>query len=777
MSWSFFRNRLDTLPLILAGPVLRHTSPETVTVWLALQKPCHVTLKIYETQADGHNIGKLIVTGTRQTVALGQHLHIVAVTAASQAGENLRFCQIYAYDLSFDTDETARQTLQQALLSSEFPQISLSYFPHQLPTFVLPPEDLNDVRLVHGSCRKPHGKGYDALPILDCLLEQNATSPNFRPQQLFLTGDQIYGDDVGDPLLSILTEVGNTLLGWEEPLPLLAGDRITAKQLKPGQRCEIAEKQAGFTAGLRHKAEYAKSHLLSLGEYYAIYLLSLSPIFWSQPFPKGNEVYQKRKQAKQWDEEVENLQNFAHTLSKVRRAVANISTYTIFDDHDVSDDWYLNQAWCLQVLGKPLGRRVVQNALLAYAVFQAWGNTPEQFQDESAGAKLLEAAQNWSHSAGEDRQAQEAIALYLGLPPSDPLTNLPKMRLDGDVLVLDRFSNALQWHYTIRSTAHEVIVLDTRTWRGYPAEGETIAPPMLLSPTAFKQQLQATLQQRDPSQMKATLIVAPTNTFSLQAIEWVQHWKLRKRQVFDSDVGDAWNINTSALAQLLSTIFQEREQVIILSGDIHYSSALRLDFWAHDGKPHILAQLTASAIKNKEFSTQVAHTKVKSILIPERSRFWIGWTKPHRMQEVKSLQKASDASSDWACRLQWIHRQPTQSPPWGKSLLWLDSNSKPKRGLNWLSHFIGLLWRNRWVQEGREIVGLNNLGLIQFDGSDDFDKRSVTQDTYWYASWGKLRIVFSRFKVLLGRYDMGRREDALTERRRERMEELKSKQN
>lgn len=750
MSWTSFRNCLDRLPLILAGPILRHTSTEAVTVWLALQKPCDVTLNLYHTQADGQTLGRLVGTGTHYTVALGQHLHIVAVTAKSHEGE-LRSHQTYAYDLSFDSYQSEQQTLQQALISPDFPSISLSYFPHQLPTFVLPPEDLNELRLVHGSCRKPHGKGYDALPILDCLLEENATAPNFRPQQLFLTGDQIYGDDVGDPLLWILTDVGDTLLGWEEQLPLLGSDRTTAKQLKPGQRSQIAEKQAGFTAGLRHKAEYAKSHLLSLGEYYAIYLLSLSPIFWLQPFPEGNEIYQKRKQIKQWDREVEDLQNFAHTLPKVRRALANIATYTIFDDHDVSDDWYLNQAWCLRVLGKPLGRRVVQNALLAYAVFQAWGNTPEQFQDRGAGEKLLAATQKWSNSAGEDPQAEAAIAQYLGLPPSDPLTHLPKMRLDEDVLILDRSPYALRWHYTIKNDAYEVIVLDTRTWRGYPADKETIAPPMLLSPTAFEQQLQATLQQHDPSQMKATLIVAPTNTFSLEAIEWVQKWKLRKRQVFDSDVGDAWNINTSALAQFLSTIFEEREQVIVLSGDIHYSSALRLDFWSEDCKPRIFAQLTASAIKNREGSTQVAHTKAKSILLPERSRYWIGSTKPPRMQEVQTWSRASHPWSNWACRLQWIPRQPVQSPPWGKSLPWLNMKPKSKGGISWLRRVVALLWRNRWVQEGREIVGLNNLGLIQFDWSNDFDRRSVSQDTYWYASWGKLRIVFSRFKVRLGR--------------------------
>ncbi len=71
----------------------------------------------------------------------------------------------------------------------------------------------------------------------------------------------------------------------------------------------------------------------------------------------------------QWDRDVVALKSFWQSLHQVRRAIANIATYTIFDDHDVSDDWNLNQSWCLGVFGSTLGRRVVSNALLAYIVY------------------------------------------------------------------------------------------------------------------------------------------------------------------------------------------------------------------------------------------------------------------------------------------------------------------------------------------------------------------------------------------------------------------------
>ncbi|NJK48122.1 PhoD-like phosphatase [Candidatus Gracilibacteria bacterium] len=754
MSWISFCDRLEELPLILAGPNLQQTSSESVTVWVAFKESCRVTLQVYETANNGKDIARLVLVGEQTTVALGQSLHVVAVTAQFSSGNRLHCGQIYAYDLSLQPCHSSSncQTLAQALTSPSFPLVPISYFSHQLPTFSLPPEDLNRVRLVHGSCRKLHGKGYDTLPILDSLIEKDAALPDNRPHQVFLTGDQIYGDDVADPLLWALTEVGDRLLGWEEKLPLLPSTtnatHLTPKQMKPGQRSQIACQQAGLTAGIRHKAEYAKSHLFGLGEYYAIYLFTWSQVFWSQPFPKGREICEDKKTAKRWDEELKDLQQFASTVWKVRRALANIPTYTIFDDHDVSDDWNLNEAWCLRVLGKPLGRRVVRNALLAYAIFQGWGNTPEQFQEGQSGAKLLKAARDWSVSAGEDEKAGEAIARYLGLPESDPSTGLPKMRLDRDVWILDRSPEALTWHYTIRQANYEVIVLDTRTWRGYPKHGNAISPPMLLCPSAFERQLRSPLQETDKSKIEATLVIAPTNIFSLKAIDWIQKWQLKQGKVFNSDVGDGWNINHAAKAELLATLFEKRDRIIVLSGDIHYSAAIRLDYWSHlTNKSHLLIQLTTSALKNSELMTQLIHTKLKSFLFPERKRYWIGSIDPPDEKEVKKLEDEDRSLSDWECRLQWIHRQPLQLPQWGKNLSWLKEQKRSTLW-HWLLNLVQWLWQNRWFQDGKEVVGLNNLGYIQFIWSDNPSDRAVIQDNYWYTSWGRPRIALSRFKVL-----------------------------
>ncbi|BAY17062.1 hypothetical protein NIES21_28960 [Anabaenopsis circularis NIES-21] len=744
----FGREFIAELPLILAGPMLQHTESNSVTVWIALKQSCQVQLKVYETTNNGATLGNCLLEGQRATVALGEYLHIVAVTARCEVGNHLVSDRIYAYDLQFVCG-AEQQTLSQALSSQNFAADSISYFDHQKPTFALSPSRLQDLKIVHASCRKPHGHGLDALPILDSLIANTASQTQRRPHQLFLTGDQIYGDDVADPSLWVATHLGDILLGWEEKLPV-SPTYCTPKQLPTRQRAEVATEQAGFTAGLHNKYSKVNSHLLSLGEYYAAYLLTWSPVCWPRKFPPGKAVTNNRQGIKNWNQEVNDLQQFMYTLGKVRRALANIPTYTIFDDHDVSDDWNLNQAWCLRVLGKPLGRRVVQNALLAYSVFQAWGNTPEQFAFGQPGEKLLAAAEIWSASHGTDNYADQAIAHYVGIPDQDSLTGLPTFAQDGSVLVLDRHPQALDWHYTIRSPIHEVIVLDTRTWRGYPADQKPIAPPRLLSPQALKQQLLIPLQAK--TNIPATFVIAPTNVFGLKVIDWVHHWHLQNEKVFSTDVGDAWNIHTEALAQFLSTLFAQRQQVIVLSGDIHYSSVVRLSH-QHVNSPSssVLVQLTCSALKNEEFLTRLIHTKLKNWLLPETVRYWLGWRNPVDMREVsaKQWQRQHSPHSDWLCALELLPRQKTQPADLAIDILsFIAPWNRPEKA-KWRSLQFLMFWRSKWFQDGKEVVGKNNLALVQFEPTDESLASKVIQDLYWFSSWYTTELVYSRFETQL----------------------------
>lgn len=798
---------LEGLPLLLAGPVLRRTEAAAVTVWVALKNACDVSVKVLETQDNGQQLGQCVFQGQRKTVALGKNLHVVAVSAKAvdshQNGQTpLQAGRVYAYDLTFTRIEEAlpqaerTYSLEAAIDHPSQTDNSISYFAHGKPTFVLPPKSLSDLKIVHGSCRKPHGEGFDALPILDSLIEVEAGRPCHRPHQLFMTGDQIYGDDVANPLLWIATPLGNTLLGWEEGLPVAMpltegavealpeghqslqphgeSGEVLARQLPAGKRANFSTQQAGLTAGLTNKSERTTSHLFSFGEYCAIYVLSYSPTCWPASLPQGRDATEGRKRIRRWDNDRRNMGQFFYSLWKVRRLVANIPTYTIFDDHDISDDWNLNQEWCLRTLGKPLGRRTVRNALLAYAVFQGWGNTPRQFESDETGAALLRATETWSRAAGEHEEAESAIATYLGLPPNDPHTGLPQLIEDSAakgqrVWILKRSDKTLRWHYTIRSACHEVIVLDTRTWRGYPIDGNPTDPPMLMSPTAFRQQLDESLSQAAESADSClnseslnsdyrTFIIAPTNVFGMRVLDWIQQWHLEQRKTFTADVGDSWNFHDQALATLLTTLFRHRKKIVVLSGDIHYSSVIHVDYRdAVSGEYSSLVQFTSSALKNEETLTRILHSRLKDWLLPERSRQWIGWHSPPNMMECTT--QKPDLVSDWHIQMKWLKRQRAESVELRSELSdLLPERPKPRLfGLAWLK-----FWRTRWLQEGREVVGVNNIALVSFAIDSTVNDTtandtvappaqnkimpSVRQSHYWFSPWSPTQVVCSRFE-------------------------------
>jgi hypothetical protein len=755
-----FLPKLEQLPLIIAGPMLCHVQPDAVTVWIALKHPEMVSLKVFSTESgSGSKLATTILHSEQQTIALGKNLHVLAITATPINDTILIPNHVYAYDLAF---QRAGLNLTQAL-SSEQHSPNISYFPHQLPTFALPPQDLNCLRIVHGSCRKPHGGGKDALSCLDNLIQDAASIPQQRPHQLFMTGDQIYGDDVADPMLWLCQGISQLLFGWSEALPLESGT-ILSEDLPPGQRTTIAQLEGGMTAMLHGKEDKAKSHLLSFGEYAAAYLIAWSPVLVPENIPDAASLGMKGKQAKVWQSEIAATDSFWQNLGLVRRALANVPVYTICDDHDVSDDWYLNREWCDRVLSKPLGKRTVQNALLTYAIFQAWGNTPQHFIPGSNGAKLLQVATRWLASSGQDSQAKAECDRYLGIPANDPITNLPQYQPDQDVMILAREAEAIPWHYTVMAANHEVIVLDTRTWRGYdPGAASKLAPPMLLSPRAFQQQLQQPLAAQ-PSKVSATLVVLPTNFVALGVIDRIQRYEFNRDRVFSTDVGDSWNFHETAFVTLLLNLCQQRDRVIILSGDIHYSCAVRLVHWDYASQnTSVIVQLTSSAIKNSEFATRVIHTRLKS-LFPEPTQRWLGWNQSRRQTKLpqtswwrKQSQLPQNTDPDWQYRIEWVKRQPIQSMPWREIKTTKATQSSSNQGMPILNQLVKtfswlftLLWRNPWVQEGKEVVGRNNLSLVRFNWSENkLATKKVIQETYWYPPWQETRVVKSSYEVIL----------------------------
>ena len=152
------------LPSLLCGPIVRKVQPDEVTVWLALKASANVTLTIFHRVDDGQK-GQVMFSGTLATVPLGEHLHVAAVTAKPGASpQRLERNRIYYYDLAWN-NETLATHREELVYGVKDP----------LPSFKVPPLELNELRILHGSCRNIVGSGYDATPNLDHLLEDPGT--------------------------------------------------------------------------------------------------------------------------------------------------------------------------------------------------------------------------------------------------------------------------------------------------------------------------------------------------------------------------------------------------------------------------------------------------------------------------------------------------------------------------------------------------------------------------------------------------------------------------
>ncbi|HCB08531.1 MAG TPA: hypothetical protein DEO96_02775, partial [Alteromonas sp.] len=104
----------------------------------------------------------------------------------------------------------------------------------------------------------------------------------------------------------------------------------------------------------------AQNHLIGLAEVIAMYLLVWSESLWADISFTADEVDPDHQAL--FNREADIIKQFSQSLGQVRRALAHIPTYMIFDDHDVTDDWNLTRGWEQEVYGHPLSRRMVGNA-------------------------------------------------------------------------------------------------------------------------------------------------------------------------------------------------------------------------------------------------------------------------------------------------------------------------------------------------------------------------------------------------------------------------------
>ncbi|GAA0786334.1 PhoD-like phosphatase [Marinobacterium sediminicola] len=442
----------------------------------------------------------------------------------------------------------------------------LLYPEESLPGFVLQPHLKS---MLHGSCRKPHYPSKDGLARADEWMEQHLKSPTELPAFLMLSGDQLYADDVAGPMLRAAHRLSDRLGLWDEQLQ--GGGAASGSELRHSPYCYYQREQLlpkdqlsqtvkeRFFAGVRKPiftSDSAHNHLITFAEVIASYCLIWSPLSWEgldlTPPPLS------LRHARLYDDELDAVLGFKVQLVQVRRVMAHLPTYMIFDDHDVTDDWNLSAAWEVSAYGHPFSRQIIGNALIGYLLCQGSGNEPRKIRKH-----LGEYVDRWL----DTRQVE-----------------------DHGTLISELYAFQ-RWDYLI-PIEPGVLVLDTRT-RRWRAERNLESPSGLMDWEALTE-LQQQLLDR-----KAVILVSPAPIFGVKLIEAVQKLFTTFGQPLMVDA-ENWMAHPGAANVILNIFRHTRtpEHFVILSGDVHYSFVYDIEIRFRKGGPKIW-QITSSGLKNE----------------------------------------------------------------------------------------------------------------------------------------------------------------------------------
>ncbi len=649
------------LPRFLAGPILRRAEATQVCVWAATSVPARCSVHVCALGPDGPTpLGQ----GQGRQVQLGPALFVHLAVATPDADAFPRG-QLLGYDLLVELDGDEPRDL--AALGRLDGTDSLAYPGLPLPSFVLP-EPGAPLHLLHGSCRELHGGGEDAFLAADDLVAARAQDPAARPAALVLTGDQIYGDEVAGALIGHLRQLATTLLGPSDETSVPGVGNLS--QVPPYGRQALAD-HACFTS------TKAENHLLSLGEYVAAYLIAWDEATWPATFPAFDDVgpeppgttardrHQRRKLHKQYDTEVERLEAARRAIPAARRVLANVPTYTCFDDHDVTDDWNLTRLWRDRVHASPTGRRVIANAMAAFWAFQGWGNDPERF-----GGELADVIAQGADDAGRGSTYERTL-------------------WDFD-----------RWAYTVPVTP-PMIVLDTRTQRAFDsAEGAA-----RLIGHAELDRVRQLAMDAGVQEARHAIFVSAVPVFGLEIQERRQKFLAGKLGPYEIDF-EAWHSALGGLVDLMDMIIDglDLRRCVILSGDVHYGLTVDATFEI-DGRSVHVAQLVSSAFKHSGTLARAGLDVVGRLVRPEHDR--LGWQDPPEIGRAPGLvHRVLDrpANTD-----EWTDGGPVFLPP--RLAERVDPDVRPP----YREH-------RRYVRPEEKpasvVIGESNIGLVTVHGDD-----------------------------------------------------------
>jgi hypothetical protein len=274
----------------------------------------------------------------------------------------------------------------------------------------------------------------------------------------------------------------------------------------------------------------------------------------------------------------------------VQQVFAVLPTYMIFDDHEITNSWNTSTTWRKNALQHGFERSLV-DGLVAYWVYQGWGNIGIQGPADHALLAIMQQATQ----SGEDvlealrvcvRQVvyQERVLKWHYEIPTRPPLFVADVRSDRPAILdgTDPTNVALR-------IMSEVQMVELRAWMQKHAAVTTLlvsSVPAILPPMIG---LAEYVMGARP------LLQARFGLFRRlgQVMARVQQ-KIALRMSFDH-----WPVFGGTWRELAALLAMRTADIVILSGDVHFSYAISARRTLFPGKNRpVLYQLVASPFKN-----------------------------------------------------------------------------------------------------------------------------------------------------------------------------------
>jgi hypothetical protein len=95
-----------SLPLVLAGPIVRRIEPRLASVWVALSAPSNVQLDLFDGRVEAGSGSPLFRGVPVPALRAGEHLYFAVATVDLESSASVLLPgHIYSYNLRFDANQ------------------------------------------------------------------------------------------------------------------------------------------------------------------------------------------------------------------------------------------------------------------------------------------------------------------------------------------------------------------------------------------------------------------------------------------------------------------------------------------------------------------------------------------------------------------------------------------------------------------------------------------------------------------------------------------------